>query len=179
MSGVAPVSGVGYGLPSITPAQTGAITESPSGQAGLAAGASGLAAGASGSAASVASSQSLAAYSSMSISAANESVFYQSSPILADKQALGLAVLMLTLEYLQSNDDEEKKGLLALMLALTQQQSGQQETLMYSSSSLSIESTQYVGMSSDSVANAYSGSAGAVQGLAATDGGMGQLSVVA
>jgi len=109
---------------------------------------------------SASSSQSLASLSSTSISASAESFVAANGPVLADKQLLGLVVLMLTLKYLQSDDEEEKKGLMALIIALAQQQgAGGGESIMYSASSLSIESTQIQAVSSEAAISGYSGAA--------------------
>jgi len=103
------------------------------------------------------SSQTVASLSTTSINASSESLVVGNGPVMADDRALGLALLLLTIEYLQSNDEEEKKGLLAMMLALTQGQGGGNGgSFMYNSMSLSIESTQMQFVSTESAISAYS-----------------------
>ena len=115
--------------------------------------------------------------SSTSISA--ESFLATYGPVLADKQLLGLVVLMLTLEYLQSDDEEEKKGLIALIIALAQQQGAAgDQSIMYSASSLGIESTQIQAISSEAAISSYSGAALDPQQTPAADPGSGGLDVV-
>lgn len=94
---------------------------------------------------------------SASMQSTSEVYMYSQSPVLADQQLLGLVVLMLTLEYLQSDDKEEKNSLLAMLLLLTQEQQAGNETFMYSysSSSLSLDTTQVQSMWTENQAGGY------------------------
>ena len=105
------------------------------------------------------SSKTIASLSASSINASSESLIASNGPVLADEQLLGLVVLLLTLQYLQSDDEEEKKDLLTLLLALAQQQQSgnSSESLMYNSTSLSVESSQMQVISTDNALSAYSG----------------------
>ena len=103
------------------------------------------------------SSQSIASRSTTSINASSESLIVGNGAVLADDKSLGLALLLLTLEYLQSDDEEKKKGLLGLMLALAlQQDGGNGGSLMCNSTLLSIESAQTQVVSTENAVSAYS-----------------------
>ena len=104
------------------------------------------------------SSQSIGSRSTTSINASSESLIVGNGAVLADDKSLGLALLLLTLEYLQSDDEEkEKKGLLGLMLALAlQQDGGNGGSLMCNSTLLSIESAQTQVVSTENAVSAYS-----------------------
>lgn len=129
-----------------------------------------------------ASSKSIASLSTTSVNASSESLIASNGPVLADDKALGLALLLLTLEYLKSgeDEDEEKKGLLDLMLAISQQQGGGDSTsLMYSSRSLSIESTQMQVASTENATSAYSAGAANPQQVSSAGPGAAGLDVSA
>ena len=132
---------------------------------------------------SASTSESITSKSATSISATSESLIASNGPVLADDQILGIVVLLLTLQYLQSEDEEEKEGLLALMIILAQQQqaNANSETLMYNSSSLNVATTQSQTVSSDAAISAYTGSAGNTQQPPAVNPGAGSggLDVVA
>ena len=96
MSGIGPVSGINSSMPPMQPAPTSGAEGTSGVQSGLSSG-------------SVTPSQSLTTMSSSAVTA-SESVMYSRGPVLADEQLLGLVLLMLTLEYMQSDDEEEKKG---------------------------------------------------------------------
>jgi hypothetical protein len=98
--------------------------------------------------------------SQLSVSQSSEMLLYSEQPMAASvsNELLGAVLLMLMLEYMKSNDDEEKQGLLGLMgllLQMQQQNGSQQSMLFYTSSSLSIESSQMQMTSGQAVSNAY------------------------
>ena len=161
MGGVSGIGGIAGGGAPIQPKPSATVEGAPTAAQNTTGGAA------------TSAGQSLVSMSSTSISASSESLLASNSPVLADQQLLGLVVLMLTLEYLQSDDEEEKKGLLALMLALSQQQSSGGEQFMYSSSSLSIESTQIQAVSSETAMNGYTGGSVDPQQVPGVHGGAG------
>jgi len=123
-----------------------------------------------------AGSQTVASASSLSVQQSSEMLMVSEggSGAITNNELLGAVLLLLMLEYMQSEDEDEKKGLLALLSGLVQmqEQSGsQQSMLMYSSSSLSIESTQMQVVSTENAISAYS--AGAVDPQQASPDGLG------
>ncbi|MBI4578383.1 MAG: hypothetical protein HY718_01680 [Planctomycetes bacterium] len=108
---------------------------------------------------SLAQSSSILSLSTTSINASSESLMIANTSALAGNDAVGAALLLLVLQYLQTSDPTEKQNLLSIILAIAgaqQQQTGETSTLMYSSSSLSIETTQMTYVTSDAL-SAYSG----------------------
>lgn len=100
---------------------------------------------------------------------------------ITSNELLGAVLLLLMLEYMQSEDKEEKQGILALMatLAQMQQQNNTQQSLfLYSSSSLSIESSQMQSTATgEAASNAYTNAG--VDPAQANHPGTGGLDVVA
>lgn len=112
--------------------------------------------------AQAAASQSLVSINSLSIAASSETFLSTATNSAGNKELMNALLLLLTLEYLKSDNEEERKGLLALITALAQSgQGGESQTLFYSSSSLNIESTQIQIVSSQAGIGAYGGAAGA------------------
>jgi len=74
---------------------------------------------------------------------------------IVSNELLGAVLLLIMLEYMQSEDEQEKQNLLALamMVAQAQVQSSQSSSLTYVSTSLSVESTQI--MMAGSATSAY------------------------
>ncbi len=105
-------------------------------------------------------SQEWASLSSLSVNQSSESLLIvdNASPAAVSNELVGAILLFLLLEYMKSGSDEEKRDLLGLMGAIVQMQQtagGQSSVLMYSSSSLSMESTQLqLGSSSTVYTNA-------------------------
>ena len=123
------ISPIGAGLPAYTPPMTPSAGAGLDGSAAL----DGLAKGALS-----------ARIDSTSISASSESLMAAWSPMLSSNEAIGAALLLLILQYMQTQDPQERKDLLGLIgsLAAGQQSSeGSSGVLMYSSSQLSIETT--------------------------------------
>lgn len=124
-------------------------------------------------------SQEWASLSSLAINQSSESLLVadNASSAAVSNELLGAILLFLILEYMKSGSEDEKKDLLGLMGTIMQMQqtSGSQSSvLMYSSSSLSIESTEMqMGSSSTIYTNA-----GLAQSHAA-DPGAGGLDVTA
>ncbi len=168
MDGISAIGGAagGYFVPPSVPAVSAAAT--PQTAATAPAGASAL---------------SLASMSSTSISASMQSFAATYGPALSSNELLGAVLLMLTLEYMKPDkSDSEKKDLLAVILALAQQQQGNSAgsgSIAYTSSSLSIETTQYQGISVASGIGAYSGAAANPQFAPAVDAGSAGLDVSA
>lgn len=113
--------------------------------------------GATGATASVVTTQLI---SSQSVSASTETLLVsQQQSAAVSNELLGAVLLMLLMEYMKTQNEDEKKGLLALMAGLVQLQqlngSQQSSTLYYSSSSLSIDSTQSQIVSIGTVSSAY------------------------
>lgn len=139
----------------------------------------GMAAEATPAQASAIQSQEWASLSSLAINQSSESLLVadNASSAAVSNELLGAILLFLILEYMKSGSEDEKKDLLGLMGTIMQMQqtSGSQSSmLMYSSSSLSIESTEMqVGSSSTIYTNA-----GLAQSHAA-DPGAGGLDVTA
>ena len=131
--------------------------------------------------AALAASQSALSASSISMTAATQSLVATSGAAPSSNELLGAVMLMLILEYLKTDDEQEKTGLLALisMLAQQQQQGAGGSTLMYSSSYLSIESTQLQFASTDMAVSAYTGATATLQQAPGVDPGAGGLDVVA
>jgi len=120
--------------------------------------------------------------SSTSIQASSETLLMAKSPMLASNEAIGAVLLMLILQYLQTGDAQEKQNLTSMIGALAgmQQQGkgGGGELLFYSSSSLSVESTQMTIATSQGL-NAYTGAAASLQQAPAADAGSAGLNVLA
>jgi hypothetical protein len=119
--------------------------------------------------------------SALSVSASAESFVATYGPVMSNNELLGAVLLLLTMEYLKSEDPEEKKGLLALIATLAQQSTAAQSagSFAYSSSSLSIESLQYQAVSTQIGAGTYAGDTAALQQEAPVDPGAAGLDVVA
>jgi hypothetical protein len=118
--------------------------------------------------------------SSTSVAASSETLLAVKSPMLATNEAIGAALLMLILQYLQANDAKEKQELTAMIVALAgmQQNKGAGELLFYSSSSLSIQSTQLT-MATSGALDAYSGASASLQQAPQSDAGAAGLNVTA
>jgi len=126
--------------------------------------------------------QSLLAISSASIAASAESYVAANGPVLASNELIGLVLLLLTLQYMQSNDDQEKQGLMDLIMLLAQQQSPDNGSglLIYSSSSVTMESVQITALSMDNAMGAYAnGAADPQKASPATAGSGANLNAVA
>jgi hypothetical protein len=109
-----------------------------------------------------------------SLSATSESFSISSSPLLADRDLMGLVVLMLTLELMQSDDEEDRKGLMALIFALGQmQQQAGGESFSYSASSMSMDSSSLQAMDSSQLVSGYSAVNTGLQQVPAVDAAMG------
>lgn len=127
-------------------------------------------------------SQALTSLSSTSITATNESLIATTGTSSNNNELLGAVLLLLIMEYMKTDDKEQKQGLMDLITLLAQQQqqqSGGGQTIMYNSSSLSIESTQYQAVSTDVAISAYSGATAATQQAPNIDASAGGLDVVA
>lgn len=98
----------------------------------------------------------MASLSSTSISATSETLIANLGG-MGNKDLVAAVLLMLTLELLKSEDPEEKKQLLAAIAALAQQGGDSGGTMLYSASSLSIESTQLQVLSIDTGGYSYGG----------------------
>lgn len=125
---------------------------------------------------------SIMSVSSTSISSTVESFIGTYGPMLSSNELLGAVLLMLALEYLTSSDEEEKQGLLELMLALAEQLRGGGEAsgmFMFSSSSMSIESTQITISSPEMALGSYAEAADTSQQALPSDAGSAGLDVVA
>lgn len=86
----------------------------------------------------------------------------QSTAAPINNELLGAILLMLLLKYLQSADTNEQQGLLALMNSLVQGQQGgkaDSSVMLYSSSSLSIDTLMVQTQGVDAAANAYASTA--------------------
>jgi len=91
----------------------------------------------------IAASQSLMSINSLAVAATSETFVSMSTSGAGNKDLMNALLLLLTLEYLRSDNEEERKGLLALIATLAQaSQSGESQMMLYSSSAMSIESTQ-------------------------------------
>jgi hypothetical protein len=124
---------------------------------------------------------SILSLSSTSMTASSETLLAVKSPMLATNEAIGAALLMLILQYLQAGDAKEKQELTAMIVALAgmqQQSRGAGELLFYSSSSLSIQSTQLT-MATSQALDAYSGAAASLQQAPQGDAGAAGLNVTA
>ncbi len=116
----------------------------------------------------------------------NTSLSYKSEFMAFDSSAahnnelLGAVLLMLLLQYMQGNEDDQKNGLLGMMMALAALQ-GQQgnSSFTYSSSSLSIETTQMQMGSSQAAMTAYGGGVDASKAPPVDAGSGGNVDVVA
>lgn len=97
----------------------------------------------------------------------------EESPAAAvSNELLGAVLLLLLLEYMRTENEDQKQGLLAMMgelLKMQQQGSQQSSTLLYASSSLSIESSELM-VSVGGAANAYGtdGVSPSTQGVSAS-----------
>lgn len=126
-------------------------------------------------------SSSILSLSSTSMSASSETLMASGTPMLASNEALGAALLLLVLQYLQSGDSQEKQGLSEMIVGLAgmaQQGQGGGDFLLYSSSSLSIESTQLSIATSQGI-DAYTGAAASLQQAPSADAGAAGLDVTA
>jgi hypothetical protein len=95
--------------------------------------------------------------SSLSMSSQVGSLISTCGGALSNNELLGAVLLMLTLEYLKNEDGDQRKDILSMLGMLLQQgAAGQSSTMMYSFSSLSIESSTQIVSSSTGLA-AYSG----------------------
>jgi hypothetical protein len=131
---------------------------------------------------SMSASQSLTSLSSTSINASSESLIATMTPSANNNELLGAVLLMLIMEYMKTDDKQQKQdlmGLATLLLQQQQQQSAGAQTIMYNSSSLSIESTQIQVASSEMAISAYSGAAATLQQAPNIDAGAAGLNVVA
>jgi hypothetical protein len=101
--------------------------------------------------------------------------------MLSTNEALGAALLMLILQYMQSSDSNEKQGLLDVISSLvgSQQQQGSSSMLSYSSSQVSIESTQMVMINTSDAINSYAGATATAQQAPQVDSGSAGLDVTA
>lgn len=128
-----------------------------------------------------ASGSSILSLSSTSLTATSETLLSASAPMLSSNEALGAALLMLILQYLQTSDPTDKQNLTNMITALAgmqQQSQGGSDLLMYSSSSMTMETTQLTIATNQSL-GAYSGSAASLQQAPQTDAGSAGLNVVA
>jgi hypothetical protein len=128
----------------------------------------------------LAGGSSILSLSSTSLSATSETLMAGNMPMLATNEAIGAALLLLILQYLQTSDSKEKQNLTDMIVALAgmQQQNAGGEMLLYSSSSLSIESTQLTIATSQGL-GAYSGAAASLQQAPPGDPGSPALDVSA
>jgi hypothetical protein len=120
-------------------------------------------------------------YSSTSISS-NVQSLVASSGGTANKDLMNALLLLLTMQYLQSNDPQQQKDILSLLGGLLQQSGGGDggaNTLVYTSSSLSIESTSLQVVSSSAGLNAYSGASDPTAQISGADGASAGLDVIA
>lgn len=170
MSGISPIGSYAAGSP--MPAVSYALPSQSGGPGGPVA----LSNQGGAAAASATASQSAVLVSSTSIAANVESFVATYGPVASNNEILGALLLLLMLQYMQSDDEQEKKGLLGLLMGLAQiqQQAGQPASLMYSSTSLSIESTQMMAVSQQMAVGAYAGggSIGSVPPVAPSGGGV-------
>ena len=110
-------------------------------------------------------SQTVVSASSMSVKQSSEMLMVSEGVggSITSDELLGAVLLLLILEYMQSEDEDEKKGLLNLVLAIAQQPQQDSDNggfLMYNSTSQSIESTRFQMVSTENVVSAYSAGAG-------------------
>ena len=121
-----------------------------------------------------------ASASSMSMSASMETMVssYQAS---GNKDLMGALLLMLTLEYLRSDDDKKRDGILSLLGTLLQQSggSGGSSSMMFNSYAMTMESTSMQVVSSGTGINAYSGTGLSTSQAPAVDSASAGLDVVA
>lgn len=125
---------------------------------------------------------SILAVSSSSISASMETLMSMDMPMLASNEALGAALLLLVLQYLQTGDSNEKQQLLDVIASLAASQKGGGaggSLMLYSSSSMSIENTQMLLIAPGDAAGAYSGASALNQQAPQIDAGSAGLDLTA
>ncbi len=173
IGGISPIGGGAVPQTNMPASVAGGTAAAPAGQGSqLQAGDTGL----------ITPGSSILAMSSTSISASMETLTASNSPMLANNDALGAALLLLVLQYMQESDPTQKQNLLSTIMSIAggQQQGGNnQSSLMYSSSSLSIESTQLVMIGSGDALGAYSGASAGLQQVPQSDSGAAGLNVLA
>jgi len=129
-----------------------------------------------------AGSTSVLSLASTSVNAASEAILASDIPMLASNEAIGAVLLLLILQYLQSTDPAERQQILDTVLALSgmlrQDRGSSANVLFYSSSDVSIESTQ-LALSTTEGLNAYSGSAANLRQAPPPDAGAAGLDVLA
>jgi len=171
INGISPIYG-GYGG-RIAPATAAAGQAAPASGTGQAAG-TGTAAGAT----QAGAASSILSLSTTSLTATSETLMASNTPMLASNEAIGAALLLLVLQYLQSSDPNEKQNLTDMIIALAgmQQSQGAGQLLFYSSSSLTMESTQLTIATSQAL-DAYAGTAASMQQAPPADAGTAGLNV--
>lgn len=129
---------------------------------------------------SVGGTQAGSSVSTLSVSSSVETFMETYGPLQSTNELTGALLLLLISEYMKTDDEEEKKGLLALMSALLQQAqgSGSQGSFMYSSSSLSIETSQFNSGSVDLSGTGYASAPLNPASTPAPDAPAGGLNVV-
>lgn len=125
------------------------------------------------------SSTSIAASSMTATS--TQTLIAGSSAAATDNQMLGAILLMLILEYLQSSDETRKQDALTAIVTMLQQLQEQRpaETFLYSSSSMSIESSQLQIASTDLAMGSYMQTAQAPQEVGASPSAVSGIDVLA
>jgi hypothetical protein len=89
----------------------------------------------------------------------SQSLSFQSIPAANTNELLGAVLLLLLLEYMSTQDQDKKDALLGAIVGLASLQSQQADavSLNYSSTSMSMQSSQMQMIASDSIASTYNG----------------------